>query len=276
MLIQDKIHTILKNKMDEGELNQRIIEANLAGATQENASRSAQYFLQEQEKGLADSQLEVDNIKSEIYHLLRQDKLKETATGKIDWIPLEDKKERTLSDWGVDRLIQVINFYINKNNLLSNFDSIQINRLMLKFIREINDLVLLKYQVLFSELTFEECKEIMLKNIETKTKMKMFTNEIMGLQGDEKKIEKELFEEIELKIEKEMDKIKTENRKEKIRDYGLIIAQLEVIVFATLNRAYRGEERGSLRRHMNVTEMIGSKVQVPQIKEGGFMGWGKR
>ncbi len=37
---------------------------------------------------------------------------------------------------------------------------------MLRFVTEINDLVLLKYQTLFRQPTFEECKEIMLERIE--------------------------------------------------------------------------------------------------------------
>ena len=72
------------------------------------------------------------------------------------------------------------------------------------------------------------------------------------------------------------DRTKRETRKEKIRDYGLIIVQLEIIVFATLNRAYRGEERGSLRRHMNVSELIGAKPTPSQQDKGGIFSWGRK
>ena len=264
--------------MDQEELAQHTGEQQLAGMTQENSSKAAQYYLQEQEKSLADSQLEVDNIKSEIYHLLRQDKLGEivAGSGKLEWVSLTKRINRVLSDEGVDRFMQVIHFYINKNTLLSNFSEPEIKRLMLKFVREINDLILLKYQILFSEPTFEECKEIILEKIENKKKMKIFSSEILGIKIDSIKIEKELLFEAEKNLEKEMNQIKKDQRKEKLRDYGLIIAQLEIIVLSTLNRAYRGEERGSLRRHMNVTEVIDSKSSTPIQKEGGFMGWGRR
>ena len=57
--------------------------------------------------------------------------------------------------------------------------------------------------------------------------------------------------------------------KEKIRDYGMVIAQLDAIVFTTFNRAWRGEERGSLRRHMNVSELIGARPTPTQQDKGG-------
>ena len=262
--------------MDQEEVAQHTNEQNLAGMSQENSSRAAQYYLQEHEKGLAEAQLEVDNIKSEIYHLLRQDKLGKIDDGRIDWIPIKDESERTLSDWGVDRLMQVIHFYINKSNLLSNFDTIQINRLMLKFVREINDLVLLKYQVLFREPTFEECKEIILEKLNNRKKMKLFSMEVLGQTGDEEGIKKELLEEMQITLEKEMEKTRRDTKKEKIRDYGLIIVQLEIIVFATLNRAWKGEERGSLRRHMNVNELIAPRQNPAQQNKGGAFSWGRK
>ena len=106
--------------------------------------------------------------------------------------------------------------------------------------------------------------------------MKLFSLEVLGQKGDDKKIEKELLEETEATLEKEMEKVRKETKKEKIRDYGLIIVQLEIIVFATLNRAWKGEERGSLRRHMNVSELIGASSSRPQQPKGGFFSWGRK
>jgi len=264
--------------MEYEELGNFAQNSAVANRELDNTNRITQYHLQEQERGLAETQLEVDSIKEEIYHLLNQDKLKE-INGKFVWVKLENQSERILSDWGVDRIMQTINFYINKNILLSNFDEVQIRRLMLKFIREINDLILLKYQLLFYRPTFEECKEIILKKLGDKKKMRMFSMEILGKIPDDKKekeIENELLLEMETTLEKEMEKIEQEQRKEKLRDYGLIIAQLEVIVFSTLNRAYRGEERGSLRRHMNVSELVGRSPPTIKQNNGGFFGWGRK
>jgi len=263
--------------MEQEEIEQYMNQAVVQGQTGQSAATAAaaQYYMQEKEMGLADAQLDVEAIKSDIFHLLRQD-VKEIQKGKFVWVDSKNIKSRTLSDWGVDRIMQIIHFYINKNTLLSNFNEEQINRLMLKFIKELNDLILLKYQVLFREPTFEECKEIILEKLNDRKKMRMFSLEILGKETNEKEITKELLEEMEQTIEKEMEKTKRETRKEKIRDYGLIIVQLEIIVFATLNRAYRGEERGSLRRHMNVSEFVGARATPTQQDKGGVFSWGRK
>jgi len=254
-------------------MNQSMIQGQVGQGASANAM--AQYYLQEQDKGLASAQLEVDSIKEEIYHLIRQDNQKEIR-GKFQWIPLENQGGRTLSDWGVDRIMQIIHFYINKNTLLSNFNEEQINRLMLRFIRELNDLILLKYQVIFREPTFEECKKIILDKLDNRQKMRIFAMEIIEKKADKEEIKKELLYELEKTIDKEMEKTRNEQRKEKLRDYGLIIAQLEIMVYSTLNRAFRGEERGSLRRHMNVSELIGTKPTPMDKEKGGFFGWGRK
>jgi len=249
-------------------------QAAITGQTQQNASAAASYYMQEQEKGLVDVQLEVDSIKTDIFHLIKQDVLETDKSGNVDWKPIKDPKQRILSDWGVDRIMQSVHFYVNKNVLLSNFSEDQIDRIMLRFVTELNDLVLLKYDMLFKKSSFEECKEIILERIEQKKKLKKFSNEILGIKFDSVKVNKELLEEIESHLEAEMDKIRQEQRKEKIRDYGLLMAQLEQMVYATLNRAWKGEERGSIRRHTTISELVGN---TPKSQEkGGIFSWGRK
>ena len=260
--------------MNEEDYNQMYNQAAITRETQQGTAAATQYYLEEKERGLAEVQLEVDSIKEDIFHLLQQDVYK-TQNGKTDWISLEDLKQRTLSEWGVDRIMQIIHFYVNKNTLLSNFSAEQIDRIMLRFMSELNDLVLLKYQNLFRHLTFEECKEVILERIENKKKLRMFAYEIIGKIFNEKEIKAELLHEIEKNIEEEMQKIRNEKLKEKIREYGSLISQLEIIVFATLNRAWKGEERGSMRRHTNISELIGGRPQQQQKSKGGWFGWGK-
>ena len=259
--------------MDIDQLENMNGQAGVVGQTQQNASHAAQLFLDEKEKGLVDITLEVDTIKTEIYHLIKQDKLK-VEDDSFVWKPLVDQKKRILSDEGVDRIMQIIHFYVNKNTLLSNFSEDQINRLMLRFVTELNDLILLKYQVIFYNLSFEECKVIIKERIDDRKKMKMFSLEILGKEIDEKEIGDKLLKEIEDNLEREMTKVREEQRKEKLRDYGLIMAQLETMVFATLNRAWKGEERGSIRRHTTISELVGN---TPKSQDkGGIFSWGRK
>lgn len=253
-----------------------IQNQDIAGQVGDNASRNAQaqYYFQEAERGLAENQLDVEEILSEIYHWLRQDIKEENENGKIEWKTIKDSKQRTLSDMGVDKIMGKLHFYINKNTLLSSLDEIQINRIMLRFVKELNSLLFLKYQVIFKQLTFEECREILNERIEGRKKMRKYAIEILGKTADEEQIHREVLKEMEAKIEKEMEKIREEKRKEQIREYGSIMAQLEHIVFFCLNRAYRGEERASIRRHTNISEVVGARpIQEP--KGRGIFKWGR-
>jgi len=265
------------------EMNDIMEYANIGGQVGQaaQAAAAAQYYVEEQEKNLAETQLDVESIIEKIYHLLKQDVLKPNMEkdGKLDWFPIKDIKQRALTDWGVDRIMQVINFYINKDVLLSNFDEKQINRNMLRFCVELNDLVLLKYQLLFRQPSFDECKEILKGRLEDKKKLRRYAIEILGKEvtkEQEKEIEKQILNEIENRIEQEIAKIKEEQRKEKLREYGLLMAQLESIVYATYNRAWRGEERGSIRRHTNISEVLGNKPSVSNTSGGGVFKWIKR
>jgi hypothetical protein len=270
--------------MNPDEMNNLMEQANIQGQVGQAAqsSAAAQYYVQEQEKNLAETQLEVESIATRFYHLLRQDVLKPTNENddKLVWTSLEDTKQRALTDWGVDRIMQVVHFYINKNILLSNFDEKQIDRIMLRFCTELNDLVLLKYQVLFRQPTFEECKDILKSRLDEKKKLKSYVREILGETiSREKEIEinNEIVGEIEGKIEFEIQKIREEQRKEKLREYGLLMAQMEAMVFATYNRAWKGEERGSIRRHTNISEVIGNHSNNSrQDSGGGMFKWIKR
>ena len=48
------------------------------------------------------------------------------------------------------------------------------------------------------------------------------------------------------------------------------------MVFATLNRAWKGEERGSLRRHTNISEVIGQSPRQQMQETGGIFRWFKK
>lgn len=57
-----------------------------------------------------------------------------------------DSDKKPFNEYGVQLLMSVINFYINKNTILSNYDEETINSKMLGVGNEINDLLYLKYE----------------------------------------------------------------------------------------------------------------------------------
>lgn len=259
--------------MDQEEYENLARSQAIKGQASENEARDSQvqHLFEQKEKGLAEEQLDVEVIIDNIYNLLKGKEFKE-VDGVKRWVEPE-KRSKTLSDWGVHRIMQAVRFHINKNNLLSNYNEDQINRLMLRFTNELNDLVLLKYEKLFQTPSFEECKEILQGRISERAKLRKFVYETLGKDMSEEQIKEEFTKEIETKIEKEIEKIKQKEMKEKLKEYGLILEELEAAVYATYNRAWKGEERGSLRRHSHFSEIFSPSMSQPKQNTGGLFNW---
>jgi len=258
--------------MDERQYAELMASQQLQQQMGANAMNTQQQLMfQEQEKGLAEEQLDVEEIINNIYNLLQGKELRDNGQGIKEWVNTGDSKRKILSEWGIQRIIQIVRFHINKNTLLSNFSEEQINRLMYHFTTEMNDIVLLKYERLFQEPSFEECQKIIQEKLEKREKIKTFAIELIGQTPDKEKIKRELAEEMEGRIEKEMEKININERKERIKEYGLLLWEIEQAVYSTLNRAQGGKERDTLRKHASFSEV--RTVNPDQKKGGGVFGW---
>ncbi len=243
----------------------------MGAAQQAKESAMTNYYLQEQDKNLAEAQLDCSGTLEEIYHLLRQDVLKPSEKGIMGWSPLVNEEQRILTEEGVERIMQVMKSYVNKETLLSNFDEKQINRRMLEFCNALNGNIFMKYEVYFRKPSFEECKKIFQDRVQEQYKLRKFANEIVGKESKIKEVQKEITIEVENKIEYEIKKIRQERIRQNLREYELVFVQLKAMVEAIHNRAYRGEERGSLRRHTNISEIIGGRMPQDK-KQGGLFG----
>ncbi|HUU87843.1 MAG TPA: hypothetical protein VMX17_08830 [Candidatus Glassbacteria bacterium] len=255
------------------ELLQQAAIAGQAGQIAQSAA-AAQYYTEEKEKSIAEAQLEVEVTLEKLYHLLKQDVFRDVDKGRMDWVAITDDKKRVLTDEGVDRIMQTMSFYINKENLLSNFSETQINNIMLTFRLALNANFFMRYNTIFRQPSFEECKAILENRLKEQKEIKKYAIEMLGEKPDEEKIKQEVFKEVENRIEKEIQKIKEEKRKENLREWELLFEQLSQMILATLNRAWKGEERGSLRRHTNISEVLGRTSPIQ--KEGGMFKWIKR
>ena len=246
--------------------NYGMQQSNLAS----NQNRQYQLAMEASEKNLAEAQLDCEETLEKLYHLLRQDVLAPDDKEGLQWVNIDDEKERILTDKGVDKIMQVMQFYINKETLLSNFDEKTIARRMLKFCLALNGVLFLKYEIFFRVPTFEECKAILDERIKEKVDRKIATLELLEKEIDKVKIKKEIIKELEPRLDYEIQKIKLERTKLNLREYEMLFTQLEALVEATHNRAWKGEERGSLRRHFNISEIIGRKGGDNEKKKGFF------
>ena len=230
-------------------------------------TKQLQYQMEEQEQNLADAQLDCELTLDRIRHLLKQDVLKTNSKGMPDWVEIKDLKKRVFTEEGVDRIMQVMYSYINKETLLSNFNEKQIAQRMLEFSLSLSALLFMKYEVYFRTPTLEECKVLLQERISERVKRKKITCEILNIESDEIKIKNEILKELEGRIEYELTKIKQEQSKLNLREYEMVFIQLKALVESTHNRAWKGEERGSLRRHISINEVLGGGNQMVQQKK---------
>ncbi|MCK5177853.1 MAG: hypothetical protein KAQ92_09075 [Candidatus Aenigmarchaeota archaeon] len=259
--------------------HQNQVAENLAvgNAVTSQAQQNAQnqYYMQEQETSMTEAQLDCKTTLLNLYHQLRQDAFQVGEEGGSEWCEIRDKKKRRLTDDGLNRIRELMSFYVNKENLLSNFNEDQINSIMLRFRLAFSANILMRYKLYFRQPSFEECKVIFKDRIGEKIKLKMFAGELAGIELEEEKVKKELLSEYEDKLEYEIRKIKEEKTKEMLSEFELLFEQLSQLVYATLNRAWKGEERGSIRRHTNISEVVGIKPPQ-QTNQGGLFKWGRK
>ena len=265
--------------MEEQQYNETMEQVGTHSAIQQGnlvaqQSRQLQYQMEEAEKNLAESQLDVTETLTKIYHLLKQDVLKTDKDGILDWHPILDEKKRVLTDEGVDKIMQIVQSYINKETLLSNFDDKMISRRMLEFSLALSGLLFMKYEIFFRTPTLEECQSILSSRIDEKVSKRKMSCKLLQIPFDETSFRRKILNELEPRIETELQNIKEEKKKYNLKEFEMIFIQTRALVESTHNRAWKGEERGSLRRHFNISEVIGGG-QPMQKKGGSWFGFGK-
>lgn len=233
-------------------------------------STQQQMMYQEMEKGLAEEQLDVDGIIYSLFNLLCGNRIDFDKSGRRIWVENDDPSLRVLSNNGIQRTMQAIISYVNKLKMLSNHNNDEILKAMYDFTTELNDNFLMRYEDIFYSPTFAECKTILKDRMKERTEIRKFTNELLGKKEDDSVIEKELRKEMEGRIEYEIKKIRDDERKKRVKEYGMLSLLIEHQVLDTYRRSEGGKERDTLRRHANFSEI--RAVGDPQQK-GGMFSW---
>jgi len=245
------------------------------GTQAQAAAQQQQYYVEEAEKSLAEAQLECEKTLNRIHHKLKQDYIEPASENdqRMVWKKIANK-ERVLTEKGVNRIMQLMESYINKETLLSNFSEKKINDRMLRFCESFNSNIYMKYNEYFREPTIDECKVILEEQIEEQVKTRKLSIEIFEGVADKIALRKEVLDSFGESIHDEISRIRQIKLGKNLREYELLFTQLVHMVESTHNRAWKGEERGSLRRHFNISEVIGSPV-AQQKQQGMFKWFGK-
>jgi len=257
----------------EKELADAQAKANETGLNQDNMAMS----MAENEINLVKEQLSLANELETIEHLLRSDTLKINKEGVQEWTAAEDQDMIILTEHGVHLIMNTIMFYLNKNTLLSNYETEIINKKMEDFSTALADVIFMEYEKVFKYPTFEECKQILIDRIEKKKELRMFAYEILGKEVDADEIKRQFLEEIEDHIEKEITKIKEQVIKNKLKRFEIIVREVQDAVHSTYLRAWNGQERRTLRQHIQISETVGGSKYTSSARQSrGVLGILKR
>ena len=123
-------------------------------------------FGQAQESNLIIWQLELDNILERIEHLLKGDLIKDDGQGNIVYTTPTDKGLIILNDYGVQLIMNVISFYLNRNTILSNYDDKRIYDILYDLGNELADVVYINYEKMGMDCIEKKSRhEILILNI---------------------------------------------------------------------------------------------------------------
>lgn len=222
------------------------------------------------EKGMAEKQLDLTEELERIEHLLRGHIIKtDKETGNRRWEEPKDNEMVVLSEYGIHLILNTITWYINKNTLLSNYlHEDDINHKMEDFAKDLSATIFMEYEKVFQYPSLLDCQKVFEERIKYKLDLKMFAGKTIGIELNEADERAKILSHVEDTIEKELDKIKQQIVKGKLKRFLIIMRCIQDAVHSTYLRAYKGQERRTLREHINIIETNGG--QKPQQQSSGW------
>ena len=201
------------------EMRNQVKTAQLIAEQEKLRNTQQEIVKQEDLKGTISEQLDLSEEIEKIGYLLRGYSLeKNDKTQEYEWAKPESNELRILSDYGVRLIKNVIQFYLNKNTLLSNYDEDTINKKMEDFSNSLNDDIFMEYDKVFLYPSLKDCKEILDERIEKRRDVKIYAQELLGkklTEEEKQEIEGEFLEKVQSIIEQESEKIKEHKMKNK-------------------------------------------------------------
>jgi len=291
------------------EYDQSLREANLRAQEQQTQNIQQEVMMQQQDKSMIQEQLDLGEELERIDYLLRGYTYeKDEQTGENKWVKPQSNEMVILSEYGIHLVRNTIAWYLNKNTLLSNYDENTILSKMEDFANDLNDTIFMEYEKVFQYPTFEECKEILMDRIKKRVNERMFTHQLLDKESSEEVVNKEVMREVilnngstilrntvgredikeiiqsneellahfEVAITTELDKIKAQLVKNKLKRFMLILRVIQDVIHSAYNRAYMGQERKTLREHIHISETKGGNNIQPQSKPSLFSHFKRR
>lgn len=137
------------------QMQEEIDNANLK--TRQLTNSQLSMFGMPNDENLIRWQLDLKEDLDRLYHLLKGHQIKEDENGNIIYIEPQSDDLKPFNEFGVQMIMNIMSFYLNRNTLLSNYDEDTINWKVLDFGNEISDLILVRYEEMGMN-TFDKMK----------------------------------------------------------------------------------------------------------------------
>lgn len=119
----------------------------LRGKSQQaDAGLGSSVYQQGQDDNLIVFQLELDNILERIEHLLKGEKLETDKEGNVSYVTPDNKDLIVFNEYGVQLIMNVVSFYLNRNTILSNHKEERIFEILYDLGIELSDLIYTSYE----------------------------------------------------------------------------------------------------------------------------------
>lgn len=231
------------------ELEKQLQNERIKRYNSENALGESSGFSVNSNQGIVEFQLDVKEILDRVYHMLSSHEIGLNENNQEVWQEPKDDRLKTLSEYGVKKIMEILQLYVNPNTLLSNYKEDMIMWKVRDFGIEVSDLIFLKYEDFFFYPKPEELLELYWPIVQEK-----------GL----KITEEELYQKCLIWSNDEL--------KAKLRHYPTIVQSLVDTVHSTYLRALNGEERESLRKQMHISQSTNTMpLMQQQPQRGGIM-----
>lgn len=248
-----------------------IQQAQLQASQSQLQNQQNEIINEEREKGMLQEQLDVGEILDRIHHLLKGYTLQRNSkTGQLNWVEPHDPDMIILTDFGINYIMNSVQWYLNKNTLLSNYDEDTILKKMEDFAITIIDNVFMEYDKMFSYPTLEDCKKELDRRLQHKLDIRKYTLKMTNIDVNEEEIKASLLAEIEDRIERELEVIKQQKIKNKLKRFESLMRFVQDTVHSVYLRAWKGQERTTLRQHITVSETKGGLTPMPSQGQGSL------
>lgn len=124
------------------------------------ANAQASMFNSEEQQNLIRWQLDLREDLDRIYHLLKGDVIGEDENGNIIYVPAKDPNLKPFNEFGVQLIMNIMSFYLNRNTILSNYSDEIINWKVLDFGYDLSDLIHNKYEDMMLTVETEDHQKI--------------------------------------------------------------------------------------------------------------------